>query len=152
MKLNQLKPRPEIENGSRLQRAYNSFLNFFDELDKIELTDSVLIKINQEIDSINSTKEDELMKQLRASRRKILSTLEKEMKLVQDGHYRNQWMAIGMAVFGIPLGTSFGASLGNMAFLGLGLPMGMAIGIAIGTGMDKKAADEGRQLKANLNW
>jgi len=36
--------------------------------------------------------------------------------------------------------------MGNMAFLGTGIPLGMVIGMAVGSGMDKKAAAEGRQL------
>ena len=48
--------------------------------------------------------------------------------------------------FLIPFGVLFGTSLGNMGFIGIGIPIGMAIGIAIGTSMDKKAFDEGKQL------
>ena len=55
-----------------------------------------------------------------------------------------------MAAFGLPIGAGFGASLQNMAFLGIGLPIGMAIGMAIGTGMDKKAFEEGRQLDLEI--
>ncbi|MBT8222071.1 MAG: hypothetical protein KJN96_02760 [Eudoraea sp.] len=59
-------------------------------------------------------------------------------------------MALGMAVFGVPMGVAFGAALDNMAFLGIGIPIGMAIGIAIGTAMDEQAKKEGRQLDIDL--
>ena len=57
-----------------------------------------------------------------------------------------------MSAFGIPLGVAFGASLDNMAFLGIGIPIGMAIGMAVGAGMDKKAFEEGRQLNLEIPY
>ena len=60
-------------------------------------------------------------------------------------------MAIGMVAFGLPMGVAFGAALGNMAFLAIGMPVGLAIGLAMGSGMDAKAAEEGRQLNIELN-
>ena len=76
--------------------------------------------------------------------------IEKELMLVPKNTFRNRWMAIGMAAFGIPIGMAFGVSMGNMAFLAIGIPIGMSIGIAIGTGMDKKAFEEGRQLDIDI--
>jgi hypothetical protein len=55
-------------------------------------------------------------------------------------------MAIGMAVFGIPLGVVFGMSPGNMAFIGIGLP----IGLGVGSEKDKKAFREDRQLDIEI--
>ncbi len=80
--------------------------------------------------------------------------IEKELKLVTKNHYRNTWLALGMAAFGIPLGVAFGTSLGNIAFIGIGLPNGLpnglAVGIAVGTGMDKKAFEEGKQMDLEI--
>jgi hypothetical protein len=59
-------------------------------------------------------------------------------------------MALGIAVYGVPLGLAFGVSLDNMAFLGIGIPIGLAIGIGVGNGMDKKALKEGRQLDLEI--
>ena len=78
--------------------------------------------------------------------------VEKELKLVTKNHYRNTWLAIGMTAFGIPLGIAFGGSLGNMAFIGIGMPIGMAIGIAVGTEMDKKASENGKQLDLEIKY
>ena len=55
--------------------------------------------------------------------------------------YRMQWLGIGMAVFGVPLGVGIGMALHNMAFIGIGLPIGLVIGIAVGTAKDKQAAN-----------
>ena len=67
-------------------------------------------------------------------------------------HYRNTWLALGMAAFGIPLGVAFGTSSGNMGLIGIGLPIGMVIGMAVGSGMDKKAVESGRQLDLEIKY
>lgn len=122
------------------------------ELKKKELPIETVTKINDGIDRVNSINESgkELRKQIRSTQSSIIKQLEKKHKIVTKNHYRNTWLAIGMAVFGIPLGAAFGASLGNMAFLGIGLPIGMAIGLAVGAGMDKKAFEEGRQIDLEI--
>jgi drug/metabolite transporter (DMT)-like permease len=89
---------------------------------------------------------------MKKTQTQIIKLIEKKHKLVTKNHYRNTWLAIGMAVFGIPLGVAFGTSLGNMALLGIGLPIGMAIGMGVGTGMDKKALEEGRQLDLEIKY
>jgi len=81
----------------------------------------------------------------------ILKRVEKELQLVTKNMYRNRWMAIGMAVFGVPLGAAFGILMGNMAFVGIGIPIGMVIGMSIGAAMDKKAQEENRQLDLEIN-
>lgn len=78
---------------------------------------------------------------------RLITHLERNHKLVLPDHYRNQWMALGMAAFGVPLGVAFGLALDNMAFLGIGLPIGLSIGLALGSSMDQKAQQEGRQLR-----
>jgi len=70
------------------------------------------------------------------------------LQLVAKNHYRNTWLAIRMAAFGIPLGVAFGSSLANIAYIGIGLLFGFVIGIAVGSSKDQNAAKEGRQL----NW
>ena len=122
------------------------------ELRRKELTNETVNSINDRIARINSVtgSEKELRKQIKNTQSGIIKLIEKEHKLVTKNHYRNTWLVVGMAVFGIPLGVAFGASLGNMAFLGIGLPIGMAIGSAVGTAMDKKAFEEGRQIDLEI--
>lgn len=56
-------------------------------------------------------------------------------------------MAIGMSVFGLPLGVAFSAALDSYAYIGIGLPIGLAIGMALGSRKDDEAASEGRLLE-----
>ena len=148
MEIKELKKRPNFDQNTKLISAYAQFDKLLTELKKKKLPEEIVNSINNGIDQLNSVSESEkeLRKQIRVSQSSILKLIEKELKIVTKNHFRNTWLAVGMAVFGIPLGVAFGASLGNMAFLGIGLPIGMAIGIAVGSGMDKKAAEEGRQL------
>ena len=150
MKLTDLKPRPAIKNNTKLNNQYLQFEKFIAALKQKELSNKVLTALNSSIEELNRVPDNELKRELRKKQTSIIKILEKEMKIVPKNYYRNLWMALGMSVFGIPMGVVFGALFENMAFLGIGLPIGMAIGIAVGTQMDKKAHDEGRQLDVDI--
>ncbi|EPR69603.1 glycine zipper family protein [Cyclobacterium qasimii] len=152
MKINPLKPRPEISNKPKLHKVYTQFEKLIEELKGIALTDKIIVFINASIDELNLISNEKLRSQTKKKQSKIITLVEKNLKIVPINHYRNTWMAIGMAAFGIPLGAALGASLGNMGLIGIGLPIGMAIGLAVGTGMDKKAQEEGRQLNLELKF
>jgi len=148
MQIKELKTRPATDQDDKLRAAYSKFEKLIMELQKRELPEEVASSINKKIDQLNSNSESgkEQIKQIRKTQSSTLKLLEKELKWVPKNHYRNTWLAVGMAAFGIPMGFAFGASMGDMAFSAIGLPVGMVIGIAVGSGMDKKALEEGRQL------
>ncbi len=68
----------------------------------------------------------------------ITKHLQKEHKLVTEGHYSGMWGGIGTAI-----GVGIGAGAGNV---GIGLPIGIAIGVAVGRYLDNKAKKEGRVI------
>jgi len=148
MNIKEIYKKSDISKDKKLVRQFSDFEKLINELKKRDLPSEIVNSINQDIDDINAFvgSHKDLLKQLRKKQSGIIKLIEKELKLVTKNHYRNMWLAVGMAAFGIPFGVVFGISLGNMAFLGVGIPIGMGIGIAIGTAMDKKALDEGRQL------
>ena len=152
MEINALKKRDGIDSDKKLIDLHVQFEKLLSELRKRELPDEVVQSINTNIDLIDPTlgSEKEYLKQLRKTQADILKLIEKELKLVPKNHYRNVWLALGIAAFGVPLGVAIGAGLGNMAFIGIGLPIGIPIGLAIGTALDKKAAEEGRQLDVEI--
>lgn len=148
MEIKELKRRPGFDQDKKLINSYDQFDKLLTELKKKKLPEEIVNSINNGINKINSVSESDkqLRKQIRKTQASILKLIEKELKLVARNHYRNTWLAVGMAAFGIPLGVVFGISLGNMGLLGIGLPIGMVIGIAVGSVMDKKAFEEGKQL------
>ncbi len=152
MEINKLKKRDGIDSNKKLTDLYVQFGKLLSELRKRDLPDKVVQSINTNIDLINPAleTEEQWRKQLRKTQSDILRLIEKELKLVPKNHSRNIWLALGIPAFGVPLGVAFGASLGNMAFMGIGMAMGIPVGLAIGTGLDKKAADEGRQLDVEV--
>lgn len=152
MIINEIKHRPNIHQHEKLNASYKQLNLLLSELREKELKNETIKSINENIDQLNSVEGSEkvLSKEIKNTLSFIIKLIEKHHKLVTKNHYRNTWLAVGMAAFGIPLGVAFGTSLGNMAFLGIGLPIGMAIGIAVGTTMDKKAFDEGRQIDLEI--
>ncbi len=152
MEIKKLKYRPDKYQDKKLNASCTQFDKLLVELRTKELPDKTVHSINDGIDQINavSESEKELSKQIKNTQSRIIKLIEKEHKLVTRNHYRNTWLALGMAAFGIPLGVAFGASLGNMAFLAIGIPIGLVIGIAVGSGMDKKAFEEGRQIDLEI--
>ena len=146
MPIQDLKQRTISSNDEKLIKVYGQFKILLHELRTREFSDSIVVFMNTIITEIDRTPENELRKKIKKTRSKILKLLEKEAKIVPKNYYQKTWMVLGMTVFGIPMGVIFGTSLGNMSFIGIGLPIGMALGIAIGSQMDKKAFEEGRQL------
>ncbi|HKJ48122.1 MAG TPA: hypothetical protein VJ973_03485 [Christiangramia sp.] len=152
MQLKSLNRDSAFIKDEKVKMIYNQFEKLISELRNKDLTVDLVNFVNAKIDEINSHKDlgKELRKKIKKDQAEIIKRLEKDLKIVPINYYRNTWLAIGMAAFGIPLGVAFGASLGNMGYLGIGLPIGMAIGIAVGTAMDKKALEEGRQLDVEI--
>lgn len=144
--------RDNFGNNIKLMRKYLIFEQLIKEVSQKNIPDNIAEIINLEIKHLNSIEETNKIfkKKFNRIQAHILKTLEKRLKIVPINFYQNNWMIIGMSVFGIPLGVAFGLSQDNMAFIGIGLPLGMVIGIAIGKSMDKKAKEENRQLNVEI--
>lgn len=144
----ELKRKPGTEGNKKLAKRYASLEKLFEALKKVEIPETPIESVNRDIEQINNFtgSEKELGKLILKSETRILRMVQKEAGMVPRGHYRMQWLAIGMAVFGVPLGVGIGMALDNLAFIGIGIPMGMVIGLAVGTAMDKQAAEKGKQL------
>ncbi|WP_185151753.1 hypothetical protein [Chryseobacterium sp. SN22] len=154
MEILKLHLKTELLTEHKTNRLYQQWQALLDSLGDKKISAETAGIINQEVEAINSTslKDKSLQNLLKVKQTFILKLLEKNEKLVPKNHYRNLWLAAGMAAFGIPLGVIFGISFGNMGFLGIGLPIGMSIGIAVGASMDKKAQTENRQLDVEIKY
>lgn len=148
----ELKHRSSFETDNKASKRIELFVKLIDELKKRELPDAMVSFINDNIDTVNNAQDIKFLKAIQKAQTAIIGKLEKELKIVPQKYYQKFWMLIGMAAFGLPIGASFGLSLGNMAFMGIGLPIGLAIGLALGSGMDKKAFEENRQLDVEIDF
>ena len=132
----------------KLTKKFTSLSNLIFEVGKHSLPDEMVEQINRQIDEIaefpGSTMET--LKKLDAFQKDLLLKLKNDFRLLPKNHHRNQWMSLGMASFGIPIGVTFGLMMDNLGLLGIGLPIGMSLGIAVGTSLDQKVKNEGRQL------
>jgi len=144
-----------LESDIRLNQLYSQFDTLLSELRKKELPDSFIQTINNEVEEINTSDSlttNDLRKVIKKKQTAILRLIEKDLKLVPKNYYRTLWLALGMTVFGIPLGVLAGVLLGNSSLFILGLPIGVAIGVTVGTLMDKTAAKENRQLNLEIKY
>lgn len=140
-----------IASHKNLELFFNQFCDLLLCIEKKTLTTETEQFLISEIEQLNQiTIERNYFKQLRASQKRILDLLEKKLQIVPKNHYRNQWMVLGMTAFGLPFGVVFANAIGNLGFMGIGLPIGIGIGIAIGTAKDNKTASQGKQLDITL--
>lgn len=148
MPLTTLISRPSFEENPKLAKAAHNLSSLISAIEKKTIPVVQVRKINEITSRVNFFRgsDSELLKQIKSAQVAIIKLLDQELKITPKNHHQLQWLVLGMATFGIPLGIAFGIALGNLAFMGIGLPIGMGLGIAVGTTKDKKAKEEGLQL------
>ena len=154
MNIIELKERQDLSYDTKTNRIYIQLEELLNQLSKRNLPQNIIESVNQDIEAVNASLliGNDFRKLVKQKQNKIIKLLEKDLKVVPKNYYRNMWLALGMSVFGLPIGVAFGASIGNMGLLGVGLPIGMAIGALVGSKMDKKALEEGRQLNIEIKY
>jgi hypothetical protein len=153
MEIKDLTIKGEYKGDEKLENRISNFQSYIDLLNSRDLDNDVIDAINSSIDELNNFEGSKRKFKLRLMkvRSQVVRHVEKQAKLVPQNYYRKLWLALGMSVFGMPIGVVFGTSFGSMAYLGVGLPIGMAVGIAVGASMDKRALKEGRQLDIEIS-
>ncbi len=142
--------RPELASKRLQYKRYESLGELLEIIQsRSDIPEDSREFINQKVQALNeiASSDKAIGRAIRKCRTSIIQHLVKELKLVPKYYHRNSWLAVGMGAFGIPIGVAISTSMGNMSYIGVGIPIGMAIGIGFGSQMDKKAADEGRQLE-----
>ncbi len=152
MIINQLKERTGLFENKRLTKTYTQFDQLLKELAKKEIPIFIIDTINQAVDEVNTSSlpENEWRRLIKKNQWNLLKLVEKELKIVPLNYYRNLWLAIGMAAFGVPIGMAMQASSESSGYLAIGFPIGMLIGMVLGSRLDKKAFEEGRQLDVEI--
>jgi len=153
MTIIELKERTDLASDIKLSSLYAQFGVLLSELRKKQLNEELIKSINAFIETINASTVtgNEFKKLVKQAQTAIVKQVEKEHKIVPKNHYRTLWMLLGFTAFGLPIGLTFGLSVGNIGLMAIGLPIGMAIGAAVGSSMDKKAEQEGRQLNVEIS-
>lgn len=144
-----LENREEFKQSEKLAKVYQKVQRLIEVLNtRIDIPSDIENNIQQEAQVMDEYEGSpkELRKILKKGYTQILSILRKEVGLVPKGYHQGKWIALGMAIWGIPIGLILSIPLGNMSMLGAGLPIGMGIGIAIGSTLDQKAEKAGKQL------
>lgn len=132
----------------KVQQAYNTYERLLSAIAKKEIPEKINTIIEMEIAEINNFKQEDgsLFVFMKKSQVILLSVLESSLGIVARNHYRNQWMALGLAAFGVPLGVAIAMMTENWGLMGLGMAIGLPVGMAVGKMKDNKAAAEGKQL------
>ncbi|MEQ9188836.1 MAG: hypothetical protein RLP15_13970 [Cryomorphaceae bacterium] len=150
--LHQIADLSEIKEGSKAYKRLQKLRRFIAEIEKHPVPEEISELINQQIDVLNAHHgtQNQVGKAILRCQRKLLDLAVRKLKLTPRNYHRNVWTGLGMAVFGVPLGISFGLSMQNMGLLGIGIPVGLVIGIALGAAMDRKAKERGNQLDVDM--
>lgn len=147
--INKCKERENIGQNKKLEKSYQKIQALVEELNKIEIPAEISSSINKDISKLDSFKgaDNMLTKAINKTYSGILKLVRIELGLVPRHYYQNIWMALGLSVFGVPLGILYSTVTDNPGLFTIGIAMGLPIGLAIGIEKDKKAEKENKQLQ-----
>ena len=119
MNIIELKERQNFSTDTKTNRIYIQLGELLNQLRKRNLPENIIDSVNQDIEVVNAASliGNDFRKLVKQKQNKIIKLLEKDLKVVPKYYYRNMWLALGMSVFGLPIGEAFGASIGNMGYL-----------------------------------
>lgn len=127
-----------FEMTERIILRLNSFTECSECRTFIEEYTSIIQEMNRDLNI-------ELNKKYNLLQKKALNHLQKNHKLITPRYYTNLCMACGIGI-GLPLGIVFSNLLGQVAYIGFGLPIGAGIGLSIGSALDAKAKKDGLMI------
>lgn len=149
MTIIQIEKKDYYQASKNAKKYSENIYNCIESLKEKDLPETLIDFINIEITKVNQSEwtPKQAGKKIYYAYDRILNQVMKETKLVPPSHYQSTYMAMGMAVIGVPIGILYGLFMDNLAFLGLGLPIGLVLGMSWGRHLDEKAKKEGRQLE-----
>ncbi len=152
MEWNTLKPLSNSYTNKGIIRKHDQLVRLLNAIQAHTIPAVVQTQINYQVDQVNAALDmpKTFKKVLQVAYKEIYKLATVQCKLVPKNLHRTTWMSVGMSVFGIPIGIAFSVASDNYGLLAVGLPIGMVIGMAVGSGMDKKAAETGKQLDFKL--
>lgn len=142
LKLNRIIPEKDRE-------SIRDFQDLIDAINSKNLSAETAELVQNKVQYLNSLEVSSkpFLKELKKVKKDILEVLQKKQKLVPENYYTSLWMALGMSVFGLPIGMVISSFTGKISFIAIGLPLGMTIGSFYGAHLDKKAVKENGILR-----
>ena len=137
-----------FETGEKPAEAYKKLHNLTRSLNARELPVEVIFDVNKELEQLKNATgtQKQLLVLLHKTEQDILELVRKKLGLVPENYYTYLWIPVGMAAFGLPLGTVISSLTGNPAFIGIGLPIGIGLGALLGSHLDQKAKKENKVI------
>jgi dolichol kinase len=155
MNIIELKERTDLAQDVKLTRVYAVFQEFLAEIKTRKFPNQFIEAVNRDIEEINlSSKTDFALRDLiRAKMKNIVMLLKQNHNIALENYYRNKGLSIAMFLGLYPLLLLI---LNGAVLPAIGVfvaTIGMAvIGINFGDRKDKKAFEEGRQLKMKTTF
>ncbi len=138
------------DSDEKLYASITHLKILISEIENKGVPEEVCYKINYQIDKMNSfanKKEGILNRQLEITYYRILYILRRDVGIIPENYYRNLYLALGMSVFGLPLGALIASFLENTSYLIFGMLFGLAVGIVIGSKKDQIADKENKVIR-----
>jgi hypothetical protein len=112
MEIKDLTIKGEYKGDEKLEKRISNFQSYIDLLNSRDLDNDIIDAINSSIDELNNFEGSKRKFKLRLMkvRSQVVRHVEKQAKLVPQNYYRKLWLALGMSVFGMPIGVVFGTS------------------------------------------
>lgn len=146
MLLKKLENKTEF-NNQKLSKSYKRFSYLINELNGHDLSHNTINFINQHLELVNNAKkENDLRRQMKSSKIKILKILERKHGIAPKGYYTKLWTILGVFIIGIPSGAALGLILDSIEFSPVGWVLAAIICIRIGRAKDADLSKFGRQL------
>ena len=103
----------QTEN-KKLFKAYQKMAKLITALGKKEVPEAIVDEINIKIANLNAASRDEkeYARELDRAYQSTLKLVQEKLNWVPRDFYRDQWMALGLSVFGLPLGVVTGTCVG----------------------------------------
>lgn len=148
MKLRDIQNKEMFCKNKSLAYASERLQGIIEVLNKQELPEEIIVQLNREIDTLNSFEDPEkrMLIRIKTTENNILELVRRRLGIITEKYYTFLWMSLGLAAFGLPLGTLIFAIKENPAFIATGLPLGSVLGIFIGIALDYRAKKENKVL------
>lgn len=145
----------EVETSSKQNALYKTYLEYnhlLSEIKDFQLPDPIIRSINRDIEQLNYTSRSGGRKRrlIKQKINKVTKILRREVNIVPKRYHQSQWTMVGLLLLLIFIPIFIIYDISNSGLFAL-LIMLVALGCFFyGRSLDKKAKQEGRQLKINI--